>query len=96
MNFNRIDEWHSIIGLSEVTEYPKTWKLVSDSEKTQHDSFPANQDAVSTLTFIDDKYTYIVNQVHCYDNHEGPQLMAFILRLDKKEATNFRDFMVMS
>jgi len=27
-----------------------------------------------------------VNRVHCYDNHQGPQLMAFILRLDKKEA----------
>ena len=91
MNFNRIDEWHSIIGLSEFTEksIPDTWKLVSkvwDTEMVKHDSFPANQDAVSTLTFVDDDYTYMVNRVHCYDNHEGPALMAFILRLDKKES----------
>ena len=88
MKFNRIDEWHSIIGLSEMTksDIPTNWKKIDESPLVKHDSFPANQDAVSTVTYVDDDYTYIVNQVHCYDNHEGPQLMAFILRLDKKEA----------
>jgi len=91
MKFNRIDEWHSIIELTEFVEgwipeeFPTDWKLISEPNLVTDDSFPANQDAVSTLTFVDDDYTYIVNRVHCYDNHEGPQLMVFILRLDKKE-----------
>ena len=104
--FNRIDEWHSIIGLSEIASPRMTQgkhsigatfrrllnsqgniRLVDESELVKDDSFPANQSAVSTLTFVDDDYTYIVNQVHCFDNHEGPQLMGFILRLDKEEYT---------
>ena len=93
MKFNRLDEWHSVIGLSEMTvkrgdiksDIPTNWKKIDESPLVKHDSFPANQDAVNTVTYVDDDYTYIVNQVHCYDNHEGPQLMGFILRLDKSE-----------
>ena len=87
--FRRIDEWHSIIGLSEFTDgaIPDTWKLISNPDDlVRHESFPANQDAVSTLVFVDDDYTYMVNRVHCYDSHEGPPLMGSILRLDKKES----------
>ena len=89
MIFNRIDEWHSITGLSEITtdDIPSDWKLIDETPLLKHDSFSANQDAVNTVTWVDDHYTYIMNQVHCYDNHAGPQLMAFILRLDKEEYT---------
>jgi len=94
MRFYRQDEWSSIRGLTEFSmrEIPDTWKLITQegkdlsTRKVKHYSFPANQDELSTLVFVDDDYTYIVNRVHCYDNHAGPQLMAFILRLDKKEA----------
>tara|TARA_R110002020_G_scaffold48642_1_gene138482 strand:- start:368 stop:694 length:327 start_codon:yes stop_codon:yes gene_type:complete len=87
MIFNRIDEWHSITGLSEITtnDIPSDWKLIDETPLLKHDSFPANQDAVNMVTWVDDHYTYIMNQVHCFDNHAGPQLMGFVLRLDKEE-----------
>ena len=90
--FKRIDEYHSMTYLSEeVTEdglagFPIEelgWKEIARSEPLYDESFPAWQDSIQTITYTDDNYTYVMNQVYCADGHVSPMHMGSILRLDK-------------
>ena len=90
--FKRIDEYHSIAYLSEevhegsLAGFPIEelgWKEIARSEPLYDESFPAWQDSIQTITYTDDNYTYVMNQVYCADGHVSPMHMGSILRLDK-------------
>ena len=90
--FKRIDEYHSMTYLSEevnedgLAGFPIEelgWKEIARSEPLYDESFPAWQDAIQTITYTDDNYTYVMNQVYCADGHVSPMHMGSILRLDK-------------
>ena len=90
--FKRIDEYHSIAYLSEeinegsLAGFPIEglgWVEIARSKPVYDKSFPAWQDGLKTITYIDDNYTYVMNQVYCADGHVSPMHMGSILRLDK-------------
>ena len=90
--FKRIDEYHSIAYLSEeinegsLAGFPIEglgWVEIARSKPVYDESFPAWQDGLKTITYIDDNYTYVMNQVYCADGHVSPMHMGSILRLDK-------------
>ena len=90
--FERIDEYHSMTYLSEevregsLAGFPIEglgWKEIARSEPVYDESFPAWQDSIQTITYTDDNYTYVMNQVYCADGHVSPRHMGSILRLDK-------------
>ena len=90
--FKRIDEYHSMTYLSEevnedglagVPIEELGWKEIARSEPLYDESFPAWQDSIQTITYTDDNYTYVMNQVYCADGHVSPMHMGSILRLDK-------------
>ena len=90
--FKRIDEYHSMTYLSEevnedgLAGFPIEelgWKEIARSEPLYDESFPAWQDSIQTITYTDDNYTYVMNQVYCADGHVSPMHMGSILRLDK-------------
>ena len=90
--FKRIDEYHSMTYLSEevnedgLAGFPIEelgWKEIARSEPVYDESFPAWQDSIQTITYTDDNYTYVMNQVYCADGHVSPMHMGSILRLDK-------------
>ena len=90
--FKRIDEYHSIAYLSEeinegsLAGFPIEglgWVEIARSKPVYDKSFPAWQDSIQTISYIDDNYTYVMNQVYCGDGHVSPMHMGSILRLDK-------------
>ena len=95
--FKRIDPYHSIAHLSEEntegwlhnwqTDEDLGWKEIGRSKAVGHESFPEWQNGIETIAYIDDNYTYILNQIYCGDGHIAPMHMGIIIRLDKKVTT---------
>ena len=95
--FKRIDPYHSIAHLSEdntegwlhnwQTDEDLGWKEIGRSKAVGHESFPEWQNGIETIAYIDDNYTYILNQIYCGDGHIAPMHMGIIIRLDKKVTT---------
>ena len=91
--FKRIDPYHSIAGLSEENYEGQLhnwqtedlgWKEIGRSEAVGHESFPEWQNGIETIVYIDDNYTYILNQIYCGDGHIAPMHVGIIVRLDKE------------
>ena len=91
--FKRIDPYHSIAGFSEEHGEDHLsgwdlkelgWKEIGRSDPISDESFPAHQDLVETIVYIDDNYTYILNQIWCNDFHVAPSHIGMVVRLDKE------------
>ena len=85
--FKRIDKYHSVAYLGEEL-HPGSpfWDdkdLLDTSPMVKDGTFPHWQDGLETLTYIDDNYTYILNQVFCGDSHTAPTHLGVVIRLDK-------------
>ena len=85
--FKRIDKYHSVAYLGEEL-HPGSpfWDdkdLLDTSPMVKDGTFPHWQDGLETLTYIDDNYTYILNQLFCGDSHIAPTHLGVVIRLDK-------------
>ena len=85
--FKRIDPYHSVAYLGEeFHEDSPFWEdkdLLDKSPMVKDGTFPHWQDGLETLTYIDDNYTYILNQLFCGDSHIAPTHLGVVIRLDK-------------
>jgi len=85
--FKRIDPYHSVAYLTEEF-HPSSpfWddkECINKSLSVKDKSFPVWQDALQTVVFVDDEYTYVVNYSICYDGHISPMHVCLVMRLDK-------------
>ena len=85
--FKRIDPYHSVAYLGkEFYEDSPFWndkELLDRSSMVKDGTFPHWQNGVETLFYLDDNYTYILNQVFCGDYHSTPMHVGLVVRLDK-------------
>jgi len=85
--FNRIDPYHSVAYLTEElhpdSPFWEDKECINKPPIVKDWGFPSWQDALQTVIYADDDYTYVANYSICYDGHEAPMHVCSVLRLDK-------------
>ena len=81
--FEKADVVSLHVPLTEKTEHMFNKEFINKSPSVKDKSFPVWQDALQTVVFVDDEYTYVVNYSICYDGHISPMHVCLVMRLDK-------------